>query len=173
MSANPLPIRLAQVVGITASSALAGTVFSMSFYSVPRLLESPSPLLLKQWSNLFNAGRKTAPPIGALSAVSYFYLAYASTLPSQHKSKLYGYLAAGILSMGIMPYTLAVMLPTNKKLLAKVEEMKAFAKGDSVVEVGLGEETAHKLVDWWAVLNLGRGLMLGIAGILGAWTALK
>jgi len=41
------------------------------------------------------------------------------------------------------------------------------------VEVGLGEETAHKLVDWWGVLNLGRAAMLVASGVVGVWTTLN
>ena len=76
------------------------------------------------------------------------------------------------MAVGIVPYTLAVMLPTNKKLLAKVEETKTLGVRDELVEVGLGNETAHKLVDFWGVLNLGRAFMLAIGSVVGVWTAL-
>ena len=113
-----------------------------------------------------------APPFGSLAAAAYFYLAY--TLPSHaDKSKFYGYIAAGLLSIGIVPYTLIFLMPTNTKLLKKTEETKSLGKSEEVVEVGLGEETAHKLVDWWGVLNLGRGVMLTASGLIGAWTALQ
>jgi len=165
---NALPIRLAQTVGITASSILGGYVASASFTLVPRLLESPTPLMLKQWGNAYDVGKKNAPPLAALSAVCYFYLAYTSP-----KSKFYGYLIAGALSVSIVPYTLAVMLPTNKKLLAKVDDMKMLGIKDEVVEVGLGNETAHKLVDYWGVLNLGRAVLLIVGSLVGTWTALN
>ena len=168
MSDNALPIRLAQTIGITTSSILGGYVASASFALVPRLLESPTPLMLKQWGNAYNTGKKNAPPFAALSAACYFYLAYTSPKP-----KLYGYLIAGALSVGIMPYTLAVMLPTNKKLLAKVDNTKTLGIKDEVVEVGLGNETAHKLVDYWGVLNLGRVVLLVVGSLVGTWTALN
>ena len=82
-------------------------------------------------------------------------------------------MAAGVLSVGIVPYTVALMAGTNRKLLRKRDETKALGVGDKVTEVGLGDETAHKLVDWWGVLNLGRGLMLAASGVLGTWTALQ
>ena len=75
--------------------------------------------------------------------------------------------------MGIVPYTLAVMLPTNHKLLQKVDETKALSIKDEVVEAGLGSETAHKLVDNWGVLNLGRAVMLGMASLVGIWTVVN
>jgi hypothetical protein len=172
MSDTQLALRIAQTVGITTSAILAGFVSSASFTLVPRMLESPTPLLLKQWGNAYNVGKRNAPPFAALSSACYFYLAY--TLPSNaEKAKLYGYLAAGALTIGIIPYTVLVMLPTNKKLLAKVEETKALTVKDEVVEIGLGNETAHKLVDSWGVLNLGRAVLLTAGSLVGTWTALN
>ena len=75
--------------------------------------------------------------------------------------------------MGIVPYTLLVMMDTNKKLLAKVDETKTLGIKDEVVEVGLGSETAHKLVDSWGMLNLGRAALLVIGSLVGTWTALN
>ena len=84
-----------------------------------------------------------------------------------------GYLVAGLLAVGIVPYTVVFMQSTNRKLIERNEEMGALGAEDTVVEVGLGNESAHALVDWWGVLNLGRGAMLSVAGILGVWTALN
>lgn len=161
-----LKIRIAQTLGITSSAILAGYVASASFAVVPRLLESPTPLLLRQWNNAYLAGKKYAPPFAALSSACYFYL--ASKAP---QSKYYGYIVAGTLTVGIIPYTLAVMVDTNKKLLAKVEETKTLGIKDEVVEVGLGNETAHKLVDSWGMLNLGRAVLLAVSSGVGVWTA--
>lgn len=72
-----------------------------------------------------------------------------------------------------MPFTLGIVMPTNNKLMRKAEEMSALEKEDEVVEVGLGEETAHKLVDNWGVLNLVGGLMFTGSAVLGLWTALS
>ena len=65
------------------------------------------------------------------------------------------------------------MLKTNKKLLAKVQSTSTLGKNEEVVEVGSGEETAHKLVDWWGMLNLGRAALLTAGSLVGAWTALN
>jgi hypothetical protein len=172
MSDTPLAIRLAQTIGITTSSILSGYVTAASVTLVPRVLESPTPLLLKQWGNAYAVGTKNAPPFAALSAACYFYLAYSLPSPAA-KFKLYGYIAAGALTVGIVPYTLLVMMDTNKKLLAKVEETKTLGVKDEVVEVGLGNETAHKLVDNWGVLNLGRAVLLITGSLVGTWTALN
>jgi hypothetical protein len=64
-------------------------------------------------------------------------------------------------------------MPTNNKLMQKAEETSALQKGDEVVEVGLGEETAHKLVDNWGLFNVMRGFMFTGSAVLGLWTALS
>src|SRR5438045_4213503 len=116
MANSPLPVRVAQMVGITATSAMAGASFAMSALVVPRILESPSPLLLRQWKHLFEIGRATMPPLSLLTTLAVSYLAYESKNNSAalpHKWKLY--LISSILNIGIIPYTLTIMLPTNNK----------------------------------------------------------
>ena len=172
MSDTPLPVRIAQTLGITSSALIAGSVLTISVSLVPRILESPSPLLLRQWSRTYNNGKKTVPPIAALSSACYFYLAY--TLPaSEERLKLYSYVLAGALAVGIIPYTGLFMLKTNRKLLAKAQGTSTLGKNGEVVDVGPGEETAHKLVDLWSLMNLGRAAMLTAASVIGAWTALN
>jgi hypothetical protein len=156
-------LRIAQTLGITTSAILSGYVASVSMALVPRLLESPTPLLLRQWKSAYHSGKTYAPPFAALSSACYFYLYY--------KSKHNGYLTAGALTIGIVPYTLLVLMGTNKKLLAKAEEAKTLGWKDELVEVGLGNETAHKLVDNWGILNLGRAVLLSSASVVAIWTA--
>lgn len=89
------------------------------------------------------------------------------------KGRVWIYALAGLMSVGIVPYTLAVMVPTNKRLLRKVEvnQMVELGKED-VEEQRDSERSAHQLVDWWGVLNLGRGTMLAGSGVLGVWASL-
>ncbi|KAE8453669.1 hypothetical protein EG329_009180 [Mollisiaceae sp. DMI_Dod_QoI] len=172
---NPLPIRLAQTLGLTSSLILAGQTLTLSTFLIPRLLDSPTPLMLRQWNTMYQTGKKQGPPFALISALSYWYLSYQSHLSptSAKSSKVIAYALAGALSIGIVPYTLAFLMSTNAKLLKKVEETKSLGKTEEITEVGLGNQSAHALVDWWGVLNLGRGLLLVASGVLGAWTALS
>ncbi|KAI9051200.1 hypothetical protein LZ554_005302 [Drepanopeziza brunnea f. sp. 'monogermtubi'] len=173
----PLPIRLAQTLGITTSLVLAGTSLSTSTTTIPRLLESPPLLLLQQWRHMYTAGRATAPPVAAVAALSYFFLAHRAHTGGDGYAG--GYVAAGLLSVGIVPYTLAVMMRTNRRLLGRAEGLLGLGLGLArVEEVGgeveveveeKGEESAHQLVDRWGVLNLGRAAMLLASGLLGVW----
>ncbi|QSZ29248.1 hypothetical protein DSL72_003760 [Monilinia vaccinii-corymbosi] len=203
------PIRLAQVIGITTSSALAGTSLSLSFIAVPRILESPPHLLLKQWNHLFQQGKTFFPAASLIPAGSFFYLAYKQT--SKLPRRLLG--AAGLLALAISPYTLLFMMYTNAKLLGKVDEAQAVyaQSGDwddlssgsgrkhkksskdrersskktsssssggssrrKVLEDGDEDvRTAHELVDRWALLNLGRGVLLMASAAIGSWTVVR
>lgn len=126
---------------------------------------------------MYESGKAVGRPAGAIAALSFFYLSYhhhtTSVSSFVDNSHAWGYLTAGLLSIGIVPYTILVIMPTNNKLMKKVDETKSLGKEDQVVEVGLGEETAHQLADWWGVLNLGRGAMLIASGVLGLWLALN
>jgi hypothetical protein len=176
-SDSPLPIRLAQTLGITTSLIFAGANASLSIFLIPRILESPTPLLLKQWNHTYERGKAIGPPFGVVAALSFFYLSYhfhtSSTSAFVNNTNAWGYLTAGLLSIGIVPYTMLVLMPTNDKMKKKADETKSLEKEDHVVEIGLGEETAHQLADWWGVLNLGRGAMLTASGVLGLWLALN
>jgi len=125
---------------------------------------------------MFIAGKHAAIPGALLSSVSYFYLAYnalSSSNPFAGNGAGYSYLASGVLSVGIIPFTFAVFMPTNNKLEAKEEETRMLEKTDEVVEIGLAGETAKVLVDRWGVLNLGRVGMLITASVVGIWTSLS
>ncbi|KAI9642284.1 hypothetical protein NHQ30_009086 [Ciborinia camelliae] len=202
-----LPIRLAQCIGITASSALAGASLSISFIAVPRILESPPHLLLKQWHNLFQQGKAFFPIASLIPAASFFFLAYKQT--SQLKLKMFA--AAGALMVGIIPYTVLFMMYTNTKLLGKLDEAQGVYTNQSggdwdSVSSGSGRKhkksskdrersdrsykkssssrrkvpdededvrTAHELVDRWALLNLGRSIMMIASAAIGTWTVVR
>lgn len=172
MPSDNLPIRVTQTLGLTTSLLLAGSNITLSTFLIPRLLESPPPLLLKQWLHTYNLGKMTAPPLAFLSSLSYIYLSYKTHIADPTNRGAWAYLGSGLLMCGIVPYTIAVMGDVNRKLVVKAEEAAALGVGDEVLEEALGVESAHALVDWWGVLNLGRAAMMAVAGVLGVWTAL-
>ncbi|KAH8598961.1 hypothetical protein B0O99DRAFT_683694 [Bisporella sp. PMI_857] len=169
--AEPIPIRVAQTLGLSSSLVLAGASFSLSAYVVPSILSSPAPLLLRQWHTMFARGKAQIPTVALISALSYSYLAYSSSSSaSSWSAKRTQYTIAGVLAVGLVPYTVLFMKGTNDKLFALIERISAVGGNEIVVE---GGETVHSLVDWWAVLNLGRCVLLASAGVLGTWTALN
>ncbi len=173
-------LRAAQAATLFLVSATAGASLSVSVLVIPRLLESPTPLMLRQWRNMFEFSKWVIPGAAEVAAAGYVFFAYRaglSTLPG----KLY--LLASALSAGIVPYTLAVIMPTNRKLFAKADEVdrlgllaetgeKGFEVKGGLVESATREESAKYLVDRWGVLNLGRSVMLAASGLVGLWTSL-
>ncbi|TVY14581.1 Anthrone oxygenase [Lachnellula arida] len=113
-----LPIRLAQTMGLTTAGLLAGASFSFSLVALPRILESPTPLLLQQWKNLYTSGKSFMPPLALLSSSLFFYLAsQARSRSPSSADRFWGYVAAGVLALSIVPYTLVFMSGTNARLL--------------------------------------------------------
>ncbi|KAI9878309.1 MAG: hypothetical protein M1830_001290 [Pleopsidium flavum] len=146
MAETPFTTRLAQVFAITTAAGVAGSNFGISCFLVPRLLESPQSLLLQQWRGVYHGVKASLPAIGGLGGLMFFYLAY------QWKA----YLACGVLTVGVGPYTGLVMAKTENQLIK-----------------GLAVDKAHQLVGQWGRLNMGKGVLLGAAALLGAWTALE
>lgn len=111
---------------------------------------------------MFASGHKTVPTGTVVAATSLLYLAYDSRAAGSPAWR--GYATAAVLALGIVPYTFAVMMGTNKVLLerAEEEEEKVEAQAASV----------KQLLDQWATLNLGRSVLLASAAVTATWTAL-
>lgn len=90
-------IRAIQAVGITAAAFLAGTFVvpfiaenyrlityagqqaSLTYISTPALLESPAPLLAKQWKKIFEVSAGVEGATSLLLGGLFSYLAYRGT----------------------------------------------------------------------------------------------
>ncbi|KAJ5612505.1 hypothetical protein N7510_005699 [Penicillium lagena] len=124
----------------------------------------PTIVLVKQWRNFFEAGKAQNPPIAAATASAFFYLAWSvrSGAPlfrrsAPRSSMLYS--TAAILTLGIVPFTVAVMKHTNEELLAK-------AKGDPQLSQHADFEV-QSLISKWITLNGLRSLFPLAGGLAG------
>jgi len=130
--------------------------------TIPALLH-PHPLpstVLAQFSRLYLLGARITPPIAVVSALSFFHTAY--TVYSFHGHPNWKWLAAGAACVvGTIPFTLGVMMPTNKELLMRAE--------NGVSLEGLMERETRALLEKWGRLNLVRGLL----GLLGSVLAVS
>ena len=104
--------------------------------------------------------------------MSYAYLSYRLYGTLNHpKAEMYG--LSGLAALGIYPYTIFVMMPTNQELFQKHDEMKGLHVGEKATEVGLAKgESTKELLDKWGMLNLGRGMLPLVGAVLGLWTTL-
>ncbi|PLB54699.1 DUF1772-domain-containing protein [Aspergillus steynii IBT 23096] len=170
MSSYPPGVRVAQVVGLTGSAWLAGNITALSVNVIPALLKSHhqdgTPLLttLRHYRNLYDNGHAQNPPIAALTASAFGYLAYAvhngtsvSALSTRESALLY--VASAVLTIGIVPWTIVAMTGTNRKLLGRAEAGVTIEKGD--------EREVLEGLERWAVLNAVRGVFPLLGGVVG------
>lgn len=170
MAELPPHIRLTQATSIALLTTASGLNLGLSFFVVPRLLESPTALMLRQWGSMFRVSSKTLPPALILPVFLNAYL--ACRLPG--KARIYSFATA--LAFSILPYTYALLVPINRKLLKKVEEVKTMGAGVGDVlgnEMGTREDSGHALIDNWGLYNLYRGGAAFVAGCLGLYAALS
>ena len=146
---------------------------SISYLTVPSFLLAPSPVLARQWQVSFDRGKIINPGIALVSVFSYAFLSYRLYRTLNHpKAEMYA--ISAIATLGIWPYTIFGMMPTNKKLLQKNEELKGLSVEEKAAEVGLAKgESTKELVDRWGMLNFGRGMLPLVGAVLGLWTSLN
>ncbi|KAF9254735.1 DUF1772-domain-containing protein [Marasmius fiardii PR-910] len=161
-------IRIAQAIGISGSAFISGSIISISTISAPVLLTptsffSPTHAAI-QWKNLYTRGASLMPPLSLITSLAHFYLAWKvyaveSRLASSNSlTKLY--VLAGALTIGIVPWTVFAMKPTNEALIRKAV--------DSPAESALARTNeTEKLVEKWITLNLVRGV-IPLAGTVAA-----
>ncbi|KAK2740999.1 hypothetical protein FQN55_008554 [Onygenales sp. PD_40] len=176
MTTYPAGFRVAQAVGLTGAAWLSGNIATYSLSPVPSLLTSApeahlSPsAVAKIWRSFYDRGKTQNPPIAVVTAASFFYLGWSVRTgaplfrkAAENASTLY--YIAGLLTVGMVPYTLAVMMGTNNKLAEKAkaveaEPAKAMGKGDEV----------EVLANRWIYLNGVRSLF-PLAGALVGFCA--
>ena len=136
------------------------------------MLLAPAPLSARQWQASFDRGKIINPAIALVSGISYGVLSYNLYGTLNHfKAEMYALSAVSVLS--IWPWTLLVMWPTNVKLFKKYEDMKNLSIEEKATETGLARgESTKELMDYWGLLNLGRGLLPLVGAVLGTWSTL-
>lgn len=95
-------------------------------------------------------GRKTLPPLALIASGAHFLNSYITYTQPQY----YRFMAAGMLSLAILPYTFMVLRPTNFELLSREKKMK-----DSP-DYGLGLLSVKELFTQWGNLSVVRGYLL-------------
>ncbi|PWY85954.1 hypothetical protein BO70DRAFT_378649 [Aspergillus heteromorphus CBS 117.55] len=186
MSAFPTSFRIAQAVGLTSAAWLSGTIFSLSYITIPVLLQShhdhaiPLQPITKQWRTLYETGKRRVPPLALLTASTFLYLAWrvrhntpVEALASKHSMAVY--VGSALLTLGIVPWTAVVMGGTNGELMAwaerggdgvREEKGKGVEKDDKEEE----EERVRGLLARWGWLNAGRAvwpLLGGVVSLMG------
>lgn len=117
--------------------------------------------LLEQWAAIYLNGHRKGPAISLAAGLAYWSVAFERA-SAGHRWGLQ--MAAGALTIGMIPYTWIFMLGTNGRLF----NMLAEARGGK----GLAWQDVQKQVRVWDQLNAVRawfplaGAIVGMAGII-------
>ncbi|KAI1002887.1 hypothetical protein K3495_g5315 [Podosphaera aphanis] len=112
MSDLPISVRVAQAIGIIGTFYSAGACAGITGYLVPAIRQSPTPLLLAQWRQMYRSGSYTAPPTAAVTCGALSYVSYYFRFSPEWRL----WALSSVLSISIVPFTFLVVFPTNKVL---------------------------------------------------------
>lgn len=148
-------IRSFQVLSLTTSLVLSGANFGASALTLPKLYSRPPSVSTPIFEELYTRGGLALVPLGIFSASCSAIVAYS--IPSQRSL----WAAAGLATIGQLPWTLLVMMPGIKRL-------NAIAASTALQEVANREEVTGLLMEW-AWMNVVRGGFALIGGLIGSW----
>ena len=145
----------------------AGLTLSITLFAIPALLSAPpgqTNTMLSQWRNIYTRGATYSPPFSAVAAATLSYAAWAHyTSPHpfvDEQGRWKGLVAAAVGTVAIVPFTLLVLMPTNRALITGADGGK------------LREEAAKRLVRKWGVINGVRALFSLVGAMVGLWSLL-
>ncbi|KAL1858710.1 hypothetical protein Plec18167_003413 [Paecilomyces lecythidis] len=190
--------KVAQAVGILGSAFASGGILSISSLTVPALTLPGRSAILKapaktdtpgsalshithQWLDVYNKGKIMFPSLALTSALAYSYLAYTLRHTASAGKVARLYLIAAATTMTIVPFTIGVMLPVNKRLEAHATRDDATEKEGKEGMATSAEEEAKRtredrevpaLLETWTYMNAGRSLFPLAGAVVGITAAL-
>jgi hypothetical protein len=106
--------------------------------------------LLDQWQTMGNLGRVLVPPLALVAAGTNFVNSYMTHgQPQQHR-----FIAAGALSLAILPYTFVALGPTNTHLTERAEGKTTGAESTT------SKEDLRAVMKTWSDRSAVRGVLL-------------
>lgn len=118
---------------------------------------------LRAWWQMYESGRDTNPPLAVASALCSFAAAYTHYHP-QAAYRSYMFVAAGVATLAIAPWTWLVMVPTNNELYAEMQAAEpAGERGDKRSAKVTG------LLETWRTMNWARAAL----PLIGAFCAME
>ncbi|KAH9881782.1 hypothetical protein J1614_000953 [Plenodomus biglobosus] len=153
MSASPeLPL---QIISISIALFSAGSIATISLFSIPMLISQPASRSLPQLRWLFSRGSHIFPSTALIASTSFLSLAYraqAPTLTAQTWTHVLTHMASGkpgyytlaaLLCISIAPWT-SIMIPTNFELIQINEERGGSRSARSAQVTGEKKRTAEE-----------------------------
>jgi hypothetical protein len=130
-------INIAPSLGLIASAAFFTMNTTLNYIAFPSYFVSKrsafnnpetSNLLLLQWRETYQRGHTVGPPLAIFQSAAYMLTAYQSGLETVSGRC---YMASAICAVAVVPYTLLIMLETNKFLLEETDVAERIIGNDS------------------------------------------
>ena len=140
-----------QMVATLATGIFFGAAVYVSLVEHPARISCGAPLAVAEWRPSYKRGTRMQAPlalIGSLAALAVWWFQGGAA-----------WLVGGVLLLLIVPFTLVVIFPTNKRLESQ--------------ELDLHSEEASRLLRRWGRLHAIRSILSGMAflAFLSALTA--
>lgn len=137
----------------------------LALIMVPVLLDvnTSTSHLLHQWVCLYNYGHRVLPAISIATLLMYGYIGFDKWTSG---GPWISYAMAGGLTVGIIPFTLIVMLSSNNELFEMDAQIQHDPKATSMKD-------ARTLVAKWSRMHLLRSMFPLAGAVLGFTTLLK
>jgi len=139
---------LVGVLALVFASLFSGAAFYINFAEQPARLKLEPKQLLKQWAPSYKQGFIMQSTLAMLSGLAGFY--------SFTQTQDWRYILGAVLILANWPYTLLVILPTNRKLIATKE-----------VDINAG---TVDLIRYWGKLHAVRTILGLLATSVFIWT---
>lgn len=153
------PVFVAKAISVGTAFALSGYYTCSSQNALQILIGQPASISTPAFTQLYHRGASAVGPASAIATVAYAYLAYAT--PDASKRRAYG--VSAVLTIGVLPWTVFVMMGGINRLIAIGKDPALQLTAQSSGEVG-------KLLRTWGAQNYVRAGMTVAAGLIGLST---
>jgi uncharacterized membrane protein len=133
-----------EIVATLASGIFAGAAVYVNFVEQPARFSGGVELAVTEWKPSYKRGTMMQAPLAAVGSLA--------ALMSWGVDRGSAWLIGGLLLLLIMPYTIVVILPTNKRLESR--------------ELDLRSEEAGSLLRRWGRLHAVRSILSVVAFVI-------
>ncbi|QIW98755.1 hypothetical protein AMS68_004273 [Peltaster fructicola] len=145
-------VKAAQILSVPMAGVLCGMITCMSLVGIPAITMASAETASKQWKRVYDIGSTTMPPLVLGVAACFGFLAIqAERLPGLFPDMSLDptapralYAMAAISMPAIVPYTIAIMKPTNDILMARA---------NSSAKISAKDAELPSLLAKWARMN--------------------
>ena len=157
----------------------------MTLIVIPAIIDAPAPLLLRTWARQAHRSKAVGIPLAVVGGAAFAWLAWSfpagtgttgAAVAADAGPGRGAYAAAAALYLGILPYTVLVMLPTYGRLFAAERQAASSAAARSVTEKedvagvpALRGDDACVVVREWQRKAFGRAALPVISLALAVW----